>query len=545
MSTSAQQTPPLTATVERRFYPRIVPQTPVFVAFSDHGESLLLNLSENGLLLSTPTELRCNSVARLSIPLIGLPKSVQVTARVVWSSEARNLAGIQLLDLSEHDRHLIRKWGSRESTKFWQPAPADPVLADPPPTSSSEMRHAAHATPAFAEDAPLPSPRDIVPIAPALTVRARPHPLITRRMLRIALLATACLAAMVLLIKAAPSNPFARSKQNRAEAAAAPVAQNILPSSAIPENPGTSKPALPSQAPLPARAATPAKSKTPLEAESSRATSPQIEQATAHDDSASAATANPQNPRDDSPTESVSPSQPTPDPSTIAEVPKEAEPEALPVSPNPPTPAQPLPNPTRPNNIPSAASATIPAAPLASPSTNSIVAPVRPALSPKSAGPVNPPVIQMDAPRNQTLEVHLPSGYQAPFFNLPGERVLESPSVTIHIQRSVHLPATHSGWPFNRNKKVLVGELISRVDPQAAQIPSASANSVRVKATVSKDGHIENVKLILGPANLVPAVAQALHEWRYQPTLVDDKPVETQCYVVFQFHPPSYRAAKR
>jgi hypothetical protein len=543
MSTSAQQTPPLTATVERRFYPRIVPQTPVFVAFSDLGESLLLNLSENGLLLSTPTELRCNSVARLSIPLIGLPKSVQVTARVVWSSEARNLAGIQLLDLSEHDRHLIRKWGSRESTKSWQPAPADPVLADPPPTSSSEMRHAAHATPAFTEDAPLPPPRDIVPIAPALVVRARPAPLVTRRTLRIALLATACLAAMVLLIKAAPGNPFARSKQNHIEAAAAPVAQNILPSSAIPENPGTSKPALPSQAPLPARAATPAKSKTPLEAESSRATSPQIEQATADDDPASATTANPQNPGDDSPTESVSPSQTTPDPSTIADLPK--EPESLSVSPNLPTPAQPLPNQTRPNDIPSAASATIPAAPLASPSTNSIVAPVRPALSPKSAGPVNPPVIQMDAPRNQTLEVRLPAGYQAPFFNLPGERVLESPSVTIHIQRSVHLPATHSGWPFNRNKKVLVGELISRVDPQAAQIPSAPANSVRVKATVSKDGHIENVKLILGPANLVPAVAQALHEWRYQPTLVDDKPVETQCYVVFQFHPPSYRAAKR
>jgi len=151
----------------------------------------------------------------------------------------------------------------------------------------------------------------------------------------------------------------------------------------------------------------------------------------------------------------------------------------------------------------------------------------------------------MDAPRNQTLEVHLPSGYQASYLSLPGDRVLETPSLTMRIRRSVPIAALRGGWFSSRNKKVVVGELIARVDPQVAQIPVTSANSVRVRATVSKDGHIENVKLILGPANLVPAVAQALHEWRYQPTLVDGKPVETQCYVVFQFHAPQYRAAKR
>ncbi len=151
----------------------------------------------------------------------------------------------------------------------------------------------------------------------------------------------------------------------------------------------------------------------------------------------------------------------------------------------------------------------------------------------------------MDAPPSRTLQVHLPSGYQAPFFSLPGERVIESPAVTMRIQRSVHLPATHAGWPFNRNKKVVVGELISRVDPLLAQISSGTDASVRVKATISKDGHLASINQILGPANLVPVVAKALHEWRYQPTLVDGNPVETQCYVVFQFHAPSYRAAKR
>jgi hypothetical protein len=161
----------------------------------------------------------------------------------------------------------------------------------------------------------------------------------------------------------------------------------------------------------------------------------------------------------------------------------------------------------------------------------------------------------MDAPPNQTLEVHLPSGYQGPFFSLPGERVLETPTVTMHIQRYVHIPATHiwsvthnKVWPFNHNKKIVVGELISRVDPQPTQVvanASASAASVRVKATISKDGRIENVDQVLGSPGLAPVAAKALYEWRYQPTLVDNKPVETLCYVTFQFHAPPQGAAKR
>lgn len=151
----------------------------------------------------------------------------------------------------------------------------------------------------------------------------------------------------------------------------------------------------------------------------------------------------------------------------------------------------------------------------------------------------------MDAPRKQTFEVRLPPASQDSFLNLPGERVLETPAVTMHIRRSVLMPATHTGWPFNKNKTVVVGELISRQDPQAAQLSPGSGGAVRVRATVAKDGRIQNVRLILGPANLLPAVADALHEWRYQPTLVDNKPVETQCYVVFEFHAQSYRAARR
>jgi Gram-negative bacterial TonB protein C-terminal len=152
----------------------------------------------------------------------------------------------------------------------------------------------------------------------------------------------------------------------------------------------------------------------------------------------------------------------------------------------------------------------------------------------------------MDTPERQTMDIHLQSGYRGPFFELPGERVLESSSVTIRIERSVRMPAAHSLWPFNHNnKKVVIGGLMSRVDPQPAQSQIRSADIVRVVATVGEDGRIENVKPIHGSANLLPNVLKAVQQWRYQPTLIDGKPVETQCDVLFQFHAVADRRAQR
>jgi len=151
----------------------------------------------------------------------------------------------------------------------------------------------------------------------------------------------------------------------------------------------------------------------------------------------------------------------------------------------------------------------------------------------------------MDTPERQTMEIHMQSGYRGSFFNLPGERVLESSSVTMRIQRSVRMPATHLLWPFNRNKKVVIGGLMSRVDPQIAPNQIRYADIVRVTATVGQDGHVENVKPIHGSASVLPNVLKAVQQWRYQPTLIDGKAVETQCDVLFQFHAPTDRRAQR
>ena len=568
MSTSAQQVPALTTTVERRFYPRIVPHAPIFVAFEESKEGLLLNVSENGLLVSTPSELRCNFVARISIPLSGLPKPVQVNVRVVWASEARKLAGIQLLDLSEHDRERIRMWGTRESTQSLQPEPNHPLVVVAPSTTSSETTRA---TRSFTEEAPFSRTRVIAPLAPPLIVRTRSTSTLAGIAMRSVLIATVCLAAAFLLKNGAPGNPFARFTENRYESsAAAPQAQNLQWSF---QNPDTSNRGADSQAALPAPSVGAAKSERALSGTPALQNSAQTGNTSEDDDPGGSAVGAAQNQRDGSQLNSTFTSKPTletdptpgtsrriaenraytrndqsltgaipaagdaaPKPSSTAassSTPSDATPETLPAVPDPPTAKEPIRNPMRANVVAAGTSTTI--------ASSLIVPSTRPASSRKS----DASVIQMDAPRGQVMEIHLPRGYQTSFFNLPGERVLESPAVTMRIQRSVRMPTTHVGWPFNRNKKVVVGELISRVDPQAAQIPISPSDSVRVKATVGKDGRIESVRPLLGPARLVPAVVNAVHEWRYQPTLIDGKPVETQCYVVVQFHAPARRAARQ
>jgi hypothetical protein len=42
----------------------------------------------------------------------------------------------------------------------------------------------------------------------------------------------------------------------------------------------------------------------------------------------------------------------------------------------------------------------------------------------------------------------------------------------------------------------------------------------------------------------MPVVMKAVYGWHYQPTLVDGKPVETQCDILIQFHVPVVRAAR-
>jgi hypothetical protein len=549
MSTTAQQLPAIPTTIERRFYSRIIPQAPIYVAIDGNNEGLLINVSENGLLLSMPAELRCNFVARISIPLNGLPKPVQVNVRVVWASEAGKLAGIQLLDLSEHDREQIRKWGAREST---------------PSLQREHNRHwvvakTSTAPSAFAGKADLKIPPAVAPYAFPGVVRRRSTSAVAGKMKWPLLMAAVCLTGVFLLRYGALGNPFARSTENRdgSGLATAPD-QNVqrnLP------NPNTAERDAINDVASPLSGDTAKAGTLPDKRDLGNSARVEDDQ-TDEEDSGGFAADTRQNRRLSSQVSSplssraIGESNPAQDNSrvesgdrggaqnnqSLSGATSDAAPEsnststgtsasedATPETPlafaRQPTETEALRNPMPSNGAAGSSVET--------PSRRS-VASASPMVPLKS----DPPVIQMDAPGRRVMEIHLPSGYRESFLNLPGERILESSSTTMHIQRSVRMPTTHAGWPFHRDKKVVVGDLISRIDPQVSSTQLGPTDFVHVRATVAEDGHVESVRSIHGTQNLMPVVVKAVYGWHYQPTLVDGKPVETQCDVVVQFHVP-------
>jgi PilZ domain/Gram-negative bacterial TonB protein C-terminal len=146
MSTSTEYMDGLNAPAERRFYPRVSPPTPIYVAFGSNNLGVLHNVSENGFQVATPSELPLNSVFRVFLSLNGAAKTIAVTVRTVWTVDAEKRSGIQLLDLSDENREQIRQWvefemsRSENSTPWFQPKDGDSRSVGASPRASEMPR---------------------------------------------------------------------------------------------------------------------------------------------------------------------------------------------------------------------------------------------------------------------------------------------------------------------------------------------------------------------------------------------------------------------
>ena len=49
---------------------------------------------------------------------------------------------------------------------------------------------------------------------------------------------------------------------------------------------------------------------------------------------------------------------------------------------------------------------------------------------------------------------------------------------------------------------------------------------MKLEATISKEGTIEDLKVLSGPPLLIPAALEAVKQWKYKPTLLNEEPVE-------------------
>jgi hypothetical protein len=545
MSTSAEHLVAVNTPVERRFYPRIAPSALIYVAFGQNNDGMLLNVSENGLLVSTPERLDRNFVSRVLVRLNDLPKVIQVCVRVVWTSESQKRAGIQLIDLSEYDREQIRKWGALETSRQIEKEQL-PAATEPPKTP-----HSAAATPSrgdtngsaeavaasvfdrVASDRTAP-PADArfgepqhepwfqVRQAAGRPSRAKARDSTITTSLWVAVPVVIALGIILLLRSGALHNPLIPSAEGRKDDAGATAAMGPElgikgPSMPIPTHGGvkasgddrsfSTRHNASSESALwdfPVADSRPVR-KT-LNGEDGVPVTPESARSDATDPRADALGMN----------GAITPAAA---PDLIGGGSAADHPRSRNVG---------APNPTDPNDL----STNKPSESASNPIVASTHAPNPAARRVSFLARKSEPGV---ASESAVMDVR-PESRSTSFQTLPGERVLESASVTTRIQRSVLMPGEHKWWPIHRSKKVALGELLSRVDPQVSNVPSAPGATVTVRAIVAADGHIESVQPVHGPMTLVPAVVRAVREWHYQPTLLDGKPVETQADVEVQFH---------
>jgi protein TonB len=82
-----------------------------------------------------------------------------------------------------------------------------------------------------------------------------------------------------------------------------------------------------------------------------------------------------------------------------------------------------------------------------------------------------------------------------------------------------------------------LGTLVRKVLPEypaiAKQIRLQGA--VVLLATIAKDGHVENVEPVSGPAMLVLPAKRAVEQWQYRPYILNHEPVEVQTQITVNF----------
>jgi protein TonB len=100
----------------------------------------------------------------------------------------------------------------------------------------------------------------------------------------------------------------------------------------------------------------------------------------------------------------------------------------------------------------------------------------------------------------------------------------------------LHRGSQRSG-PLQVSTGVMEAKLVHRVEPTypRAAIALHLAGTVVLRAVIAKDGSVQQLEVVSGNLLLAQAALAAVHEWRYQPTLLDGQPVEVETEITVSF----------
>jgi len=84
---------------------------------------------------------------------------------------------------------------------------------------------------------------------------------------------------------------------------------------------------------------------------------------------------------------------------------------------------------------------------------------------------------------------------------------------------------------------VSAGLLVKRIQPNYPPLARQARiqGTVVLQAEISKDGSIQNLRLISGHPMLAPAAIEAVKQWKYKPYLLNGEPVEVETQVQVNF----------
>jgi hypothetical protein len=188
---------------------------------------------------------------------------------------------------------------------------------------------------------------------------------------------------------------------------------------------------------------------------------------------------------------------------------------------------------------------TVPIAPLrASP---------KPAHSPRAVGstsgaPGNPaqggatpaPRSAPHLPWPSTVLVTGPGDGSKPFtLILPEKPVAASSSFAMTSQLSVLVSPEPGAAPAHEPARLQAGELVSFVWPRYPRPGDryGLSETVKIRTTIGELGQVLDVRQVSGSTSLLPAAMSAIRLWRYQPTLLNRRPVQAQQDVTIEFRP--------
>jgi hypothetical protein len=154
-------------------------------------------------------------------------------------------------------------------------------------------------------------------------------------------------------------------------------------------------------------------------------------------------------------------------------------------------------------------------------------------------------------PRRSTpsgILVTTPAHGSKPFrVNFPEKPIAASSSFAMTSELSVLVPPEPGSSAAHASSRLRAGELVYFVWPRYSRQGDryVSAETVRVRATVGQFGQVLDIKLLSGSAALFPAARNAIHLWRYRPSLLNNRPIAVQQDITIEFRPPQYLSRVR